>query len=158
MLHVELLDEGLPCWPLYFCRKQVLILCNEEAALVRNQGGVREQESLSAHFHANLCWHCRVSLTFATLKQGRSCSQRRYRLQKRGSSRNRGIGLRKIRPVVQTRCISICSVTKISLWRQIRTVCDSATLPNRKSEFPYTSYTFTGKLHLQTYISQTCTS
>ncbi|KAK8145890.1 hypothetical protein G3M48_003861 [Beauveria asiatica] len=33
------------------------------------------------------------------------------RLQKPGSRRNRGIGLRNIRPAVQTRYMSICSVT-----------------------------------------------
>ena len=47
-------------------------------------------------------------------KQLQGSIEARCKVQKYSSSRKRGIGLRNIRPIVQTKCISICSVRKMS--------------------------------------------
>jgi hypothetical protein len=54
-----------------------------------------------------------VSTTWM-LEQQHSTPRERYLAQKRAFCRNRGMGLRNIRPVAQTRCMSIRSVTTMS--------------------------------------------
>ena len=133
VLNVELLNQGHSCASRHLFWKQTLLSCDFKVALVCNQRGVGEEEAESTcpqlfvallHTLGVAFGACVATTTlgFRVMFWGSAFSpqqlqgsvEARYKVQKRGSNRKRGIGLRNIRFVVQIKCISICSVRQIS--------------------------------------------
>lgn len=96
-----------PCWPYYLRRQQVLVLCDGKVAFMWDERDVREQDPSARRRKVGR------SHSLAA-EQPQPDWQQRYFVQKAGSRRKRGIGLTNSRLLVQTRCMSICSVTKSS--------------------------------------------